>query len=143
MGSHRHRVDGHLASVVEVEHDHLEHVAGAVGPEDEGSQRRIVIAHVSDHEGIRDGVLDIVGDHAVFARRAVKLHTDESYYTTSVSATLVATGLIPTLTPCLRRTVVVDVSDPQHQPVNGVKQDRGGRLSEDVVPSRDSCTPDE
>jgi hypothetical protein len=37
--------------------------------------------------------------------------------------------------------LVVDVSDPQHHRANGVKQDRGGRLSEGVAPSRDSCTP--
>ena len=141
MGSHRHRVDDQFASVVEVEHNHLEHVAGAIGSEDESSQWRLVVAHVGDHERIRDGVLDIVGLHTVFARRAVKLHTDESYYTTSVSATLVATGLIPTLTPCPRRTLVVDISDPQHHRAIGVKQDQGGRLSEGVAPSQDSCTP--
>ena len=78
MGSDRHRVDDHLASAVEVEHDHLEHVAVAVRPEDESSQWRLVIAHVGDHERIRNGVLDIVGVHTVFFRRTVKLHTDES-----------------------------------------------------------------
>lgn len=77
----------HLASVVEVEHDHLEHVAGAVGSKDESSQRRLVVAHVGDHERMRDGVLYVVNLHTVFARRTVELHTDESYYTTRTSTT--------------------------------------------------------
>jgi hypothetical protein len=89
VGSHRHRVDDHLASVVEVEHDHFQHVAGAAGSEDERPQWRFVVAHVGDYERFRDSVLDIVDPHTVFARRAVELHTDESYYTTSMYATCV------------------------------------------------------
>lgn len=96
VGAHWHRVDDHLASVVEVEHDHLEHVAGAVGSGDESSQWRLVVAHVGDHERIRDGVLDIAGLHTVFARRAVELQTDKAHYTTSVTATA---GNVRRLTP--------------------------------------------
>jgi RNA polymerase sigma-70 factor (ECF subfamily) len=35
----------------------------------------------------------------------------------------------------------MDVGELRHQRANGVKQNRGRRLSKDVVPSRDSCTP--
>ena len=51
-----------------MEHGHLEHVAGAVGSEDQDPQRRFVIAHVGDHESIRDGVEHIVGVHPMLAR---------------------------------------------------------------------------
>ena len=68
MRSHRHRVDDHPASVVEMEHDHFQHVAGAVGSEDKGPQWRIVVAHVGDHERVSDGVQYIVDVHFMFGR---------------------------------------------------------------------------
>lgn len=92
MDSHGRRVDDYLASVVEVEHDYFQHVAGTAGSWDERPQWRFVITHVGVHERIRDGVLDIVGLNTVFARRVVELHTDESYYTTSLCVTCVGAG---------------------------------------------------
>lgn len=85
---HRHRVDRDLASVVEVEHYHLDHVAGAVGPEDQGPQRRVVVVHVGDNECVSDSVQHVVSIDPVLARRAVELPTDQLYYTTSTRATL-------------------------------------------------------
>ena len=68
MASHRHRVDRHLTSVVEVHHDHFEHVAGAVGTEDEGPYGGVVVAQVGDHEGMSNRVENVVSTDPVVAR---------------------------------------------------------------------------
>jgi hypothetical protein len=61
-------VDRHLTPVVEVHHDHLEHVAGAVGSENEGPYGRVVVAHVGDHEGMSNRVENVVSTDSVVAR---------------------------------------------------------------------------
>lgn len=81
-------MDHHVASVVEMEHDHLEHVSGAIRPEHERAVRRQVVPNVNDGERMFDGMQHVVVLYTVFGRCSVKLHTELMYYETSIPATL-------------------------------------------------------
>ena len=76
-----------MSVVVEVEHDHLEHVAGAIWSEHECPHGYVVVARVGDHERVSHRVLRVVGVDAVLARRSMELHTPQSYYRTLRVAT--------------------------------------------------------
>ena len=79
VASLRHRVDHLLAVVVEVEHDHLEHVAGAIWSEHERSHGCVFVAQVSDRQRVSDRVRHVVCVDAVLARRSMELFTPQSY----------------------------------------------------------------
>ena len=83
-------MDHHVTSVVEMEHDHFEHVAGVIGPEYERAVRRQVVPNVNDGESMLDGMQHVVVLYTVFGRCSVKLHTELMYYETSIPATLPA-----------------------------------------------------
>ena len=51
----------HLTSVVELQNDHLGHVAGVIRPEDEGSNGRLVVTQIGDDEGVSGCVEHVLG----------------------------------------------------------------------------------
>jgi hypothetical protein len=81
-------VNHHFSAIIEVKHDDFEHVARPVRSEYERSHRWVVVAHVGNDGCLSDGVKDVIAVDSMFARWAMKLHMNESYYGTLLSATL-------------------------------------------------------
>jgi hypothetical protein len=69
---HRHRVDHHLASVVEVEHDELAQIAGCVAAGQESAGGFVV--EIADHSCVVQSVADLTVSDAVLAGGPVELH---------------------------------------------------------------------
>ena len=84
-----------------MEHDHLEHVAGVIGPEYERAVRRQVVPNINDGERMFDGMQQVVVLYTVFGRCSVKLRTALMYYETSSPAALPAGRHSAETVPCL------------------------------------------
>ena len=66
--AHAHRVDGELSTVVEMQDNDLQQVAGAVGAEVQRSHGGSVVCEVVDDQCVLDRVRDVGVVDLVFAR---------------------------------------------------------------------------
>ena len=75
-GAHGHRVDHKPTTIVELQDDELEQIAGTIGAELQCAAR-LVVASLEGVAGerVRSGVDDVVVRDAVLASRAVQFHT--------------------------------------------------------------------
>lgn len=71
----RHGVNGHQAFVLKLEHDHLEHVPGTIGPDRQQLRRVTVGIEVDQHECMIHGVSDVAVADVVTSSRTMDLHT--------------------------------------------------------------------